>query len=152
MERAGRLDISFNAVGVPDTKIVGVPLVELDLEQFALPISTYATTYFLTARLAARRMVANGSGLIMTVTALHSRTGLPLVGGYGPAQAVKESLTRSFSPSSPHRAFAWSVRDRKACPRRARSSEPSSLAPRQRERPGKGGKSCWQAGPTRDGS
>ena len=76
---------------------MGVPLVELDLEQFALPITTYATSYFLTARLAARRMVANGSGVIMTVTALHSRTGLPLVGGYGPAQAAKESLTRSLS-------------------------------------------------------
>jgi NAD(P)-dependent dehydrogenase (short-subunit alcohol dehydrogenase family) len=97
IDRAGRVDISFNAVGIPDTKIVGVPLVELDLEQFALPITTYATSYFLTARLAARRMVANGSGVIMTVTALHSRTGLPLVGGYGPAQAVKESLTRSLS-------------------------------------------------------
>ena len=97
IDRAGRVDISFNAIGIPDTKIVGVPLVELDLEQFALPITTYATSYFLTARLAARRMVANGSGVIMTVTALHSRTGLPLVGGYGPAQAVKESLTRSLS-------------------------------------------------------
>jgi len=97
IDRAGRVDISFNAVGIPDTKIVGVPLVELDLEQFSLPITTYATSYFLTARLAARRMVANGSGVIMTVTALHSRTGLPLVGGYGPAQAVKESLTRSLS-------------------------------------------------------
>jgi NAD(P)-dependent dehydrogenase (short-subunit alcohol dehydrogenase family) len=97
VDRAGRLDISFNAVGIPATKIVGVPLVELDLEQFTLPITTYATSYFLTARLAARRMVANGSGVIMTVTALHSRTGLPLVGGYGPAQSVKESLTRSLS-------------------------------------------------------
>ena len=100
---AGRLDISFNAVGIPDTRLVGVPLVELDLEQFCLPITTYATSYFLTARLAARRMVANGSGVIMTVTALHSRTGLPLVGGYGPAQAIKESLTRSLSAElAPH--------------------------------------------------
>lgn len=95
--RAGRVDISFNAIGIPDTKIVGVPLVDLELDQFTLPITTYATSYFLTARLAARRMLANGSGVIMTVTALHSRTGLPLVGGYGPAQAVKESLTRSLS-------------------------------------------------------
>ena len=94
---AGRIDISFKAVGIPDTKLVGLPLLELDLEQFCLPITTYATSYFLTARLAARRMVANGSGVIMTVTALHSRTGLALVGGYGPAQAVKESLTRSLS-------------------------------------------------------
>jgi NAD(P)-dependent dehydrogenase (short-subunit alcohol dehydrogenase family) len=97
IDRAGRVDISFNAVGIPDTTIVGVPLVELDLAQFALPITTYATSYFLTARLAARQMIANGSGVIMTVTALHSRTGLPLVGGYGPAQAAKESLTRSLS-------------------------------------------------------
>jgi NAD(P)-dependent dehydrogenase (short-subunit alcohol dehydrogenase family) len=42
-------------------------------------------------------MVPNGSGVIMTVTALHSRTGIPLVGGYGPAQAAKEALTRDLS-------------------------------------------------------
>jgi NAD(P)-dependent dehydrogenase (short-subunit alcohol dehydrogenase family) len=97
VDRAGRVDISFNAVGIPNAKIVGVPLVELDAEQFSLPITTYATSYFLTARLAARRMVANKSGVIMTVTALHSRTGLPLVGGYGPAMAAKEALTRDLS-------------------------------------------------------
>src|SRR5262245_52896094 len=85
IDAAGRVDISFNAVGIPNTKIVGVPLVDLDVEQFSLPITSYTTSYFLTARLAARRMIANKSGVIMTVTALHSRTGLPLVGGYGPA-------------------------------------------------------------------
>jgi NAD(P)-dependent dehydrogenase (short-subunit alcohol dehydrogenase family) len=101
--KAGRVDISFNAVGIPDAKIVGVPLVELDLEQFALPITSYATSYFLTARLAARRMVANKSGVIMTVTATHSREGISLVGGYGPAQAVKESITRDLSAElAPH--------------------------------------------------
>jgi hypothetical protein len=36
----------------------GVPLVDLDAERFSMPIMTYATSYFLTARLAARRMVA----------------------------------------------------------------------------------------------
>ena len=95
--KAGRVDISFNAVGIPNTKIVGLPLVELDVEQFSLPITAYTTSYFLTARLAARRMVANKSGVIMTVTALHSRIGIPLVGGYGPAQAAKEALTRALS-------------------------------------------------------
>jgi NAD(P)-dependent dehydrogenase (short-subunit alcohol dehydrogenase family) len=97
MEVAGRVDISFNAVGIPNANIVGVPLVELDAERFSLAISTYLTSYFLTARLAARRMVPKGSGVIMTVTALHSRTGIPLVGGYGPAQAAKEALTRELS-------------------------------------------------------
>jgi NAD(P)-dependent dehydrogenase (short-subunit alcohol dehydrogenase family) len=33
----------------------------------------------------------------MTVTTLHSRTGIPQVGGYGPAQAAKEALTRGLS-------------------------------------------------------
>ena len=33
----------------------------------------------------------------MTVTALHSRTGIPLVGRYGPAMAAKEALTRDQS-------------------------------------------------------
>jgi NAD(P)-dependent dehydrogenase (short-subunit alcohol dehydrogenase family) len=97
IDKAGRIDISFNAVGIPDTRIVGVPLVDLDAQQFALPITTYAKSYFLTARLAARRMVANKSGVIMTVTALPSRTGTPLNGGYGPAQAAKEALTRELS-------------------------------------------------------
>jgi NAD(P)-dependent dehydrogenase (short-subunit alcohol dehydrogenase family) len=97
IDTAGRVDISFNAVGIPDTNILGVPLVELDLEQFSLPIATYATSYFLTARLAARHMVPRKSGVIMRVTALHSRTGIPLVGGYGPAMAAMEALTRGLS-------------------------------------------------------
>ena len=33
----------------------------------------------------------------MTVTAIPSRTGFPLQGGYGPAQAAKEALTRALS-------------------------------------------------------
>jgi len=93
-DQTGRVDISFNAVG---TKLVYVPLVELDLERFSLPITTHTRSYFLTARLAARHMIPKKSGVIMTVTALHSRTGIPLVGGFGPAQAAKEALTRDLS-------------------------------------------------------
>jgi NAD(P)-dependent dehydrogenase (short-subunit alcohol dehydrogenase family) len=97
IDQAGRVDISLNAVGIPDTEILGVPLVALDVERFSLPIATYTRSYFLTARLAARHMVPNSSGVIMTVTTLHSRTGIPLVGGYGPAMAAKEALTRALS-------------------------------------------------------
>jgi NAD(P)-dependent dehydrogenase (short-subunit alcohol dehydrogenase family) len=97
IDEAGRVDISFNAVGIPDEKILGVPLVEIDAEQFSLAIASYTRSYFLTARLAARRMVQNKSGVIMTVTALPSRTGTRLNGGYGSAQAAKEALTRDLS-------------------------------------------------------
>jgi len=103
IDAAGRVDISFNAIGIPDTDIVGVPLVDLDARQFALPIATYATSYFLTARLAARHMVPNRSGVIMRVTALLARTGTPLIGGYGPAMAAVDALTRGLSAElAPH--------------------------------------------------
>jgi NAD(P)-dependent dehydrogenase (short-subunit alcohol dehydrogenase family) len=103
IDTAGRIDISFNAVGIANARIVGVPLAELEAERFALAVTTYVTSYFLTARLAARRMIPNGSGVVMTVTALHSRTGIPMVGGYGPAQAAKEALTRQLSAElAPH--------------------------------------------------
>jgi len=97
IDEAGRVDISFNAVGIPNKKILGVPLVEMDVKQFSLPITAYATSYFLTARLAARHMIPNKSGVIMTVTALPSRMGSRLNGGYGPAQAAKEAMTRDLS-------------------------------------------------------
>jgi NAD(P)-dependent dehydrogenase (short-subunit alcohol dehydrogenase family) len=103
IDQAGRVDISFDAVGIPATKLLGVPLVELGLGEFSLPIATYATSYFLIARLAARRMVANRSGVIMTVTTLQSRTGFPTAGGFGPAMAAKEALTRELSAElAPH--------------------------------------------------
>ena len=103
VEEAGRVDISFNAVGIPNAGILGIPLVDLDVERFFVPITSSVRSYFLTARLAARRMVANRSGVIMTVTATHAREGLPLVGGYGPAQAAKEALTRDLSAElAPH--------------------------------------------------
>ncbi len=95
--KAGSVDISFNAISIPDAKILGVPLVKLDVEQFSLPITAYTTSYFLTARLAARHMIPNKSGVIMTVTALPSRMGSRLNGGYGPAQAAKEAHTRDLS-------------------------------------------------------
>ena len=95
-DKAGRVDISFNAIGIPNPKL-RMPLVELDVEQFSLPIATYTRSYFLTARLTARRMVANRSGVIMTVTSTPSRTGTPFVGGGGPAMAAVEALTRDLS-------------------------------------------------------
>jgi NAD(P)-dependent dehydrogenase (short-subunit alcohol dehydrogenase family) len=97
VEKAGHVDISFNAVGFPDAAIVGVPLAELDAERFSNAVAAYTTSYFLTARLAARRMVGNGGGVIMTVSALPARMGSRLNGGYGTALAGKEALTRDLS-------------------------------------------------------
>ena len=101
--KTGGIDISFNAVGIPNTTLQGVPLVDLAVEQFCLPIATYARVNFLTARLAARRMVAKRAGVILTVTPVVARAGIPLIGGFAPAMSVVEQLTRGLSAElAPH--------------------------------------------------
>jgi NAD(P)-dependent dehydrogenase (short-subunit alcohol dehydrogenase family) len=103
LDKAGRVDISFNAIGIPDPKILGVPLADLDTETFSLPITAYTRSYFLTAHLAAAHMIPKKSGVIMTVTALPARMGTQNNGGYGPAMAAKEALTRDLSAElAPH--------------------------------------------------
>ncbi|HWW88333.1 MAG TPA: SDR family oxidoreductase [Vicinamibacterales bacterium] len=97
VDKTGCLDISFNAVGFPDANILGIPFEKLDLERFSLPIAAYTTTYLLTARAAAKYMLPKKSGVIMTVSALPARQGFAMNGGYGPAQAAKEQLTRDLS-------------------------------------------------------
>jgi hypothetical protein len=133
IDKADRVDISFNAVGIPGTKILGVPLVELDVEYFSLPITAYTTSYFLIGRLAARRMVANKSGVIMTATTQHSRIGIPLSGGYGPAMAAEEDSLDCYPPSSHPMAFGWLVCDHRPYQRQPRSRKHSRFAPRYRE-------------------
>src|SRR5262245_31023107 len=49
----GRIDISFNAIGIPQRGIQGIPLVDLSAESFSLPIATYTLAQFVTARAAA---------------------------------------------------------------------------------------------------
>ena len=101
--RAGRIDVSFNAVGIPvdlvaEKGMQGVPLTELPLEVFSAPIATYTQTNFLTARAAARRMLESKSGgVILMHTPEPARVGGPLLGGMAPAWAAMESLARSFS-------------------------------------------------------
>jgi NAD(P)-dependent dehydrogenase (short-subunit alcohol dehydrogenase family) len=103
LDKEGRVDISFNAIGLPDPETGGTPLAELDIERFSLPITTYTRSYFLTAHLAAAHMIPKKSGVIMTVTALPARMGTQNNGGYGPAMAAKEALTRDLSAElAPH--------------------------------------------------
>jgi NAD(P)-dependent dehydrogenase (short-subunit alcohol dehydrogenase family) len=101
--RAGAIDISFCAIGISSALPQKAPLLELSAEHFALPITTYTQANFLTARHAARRMVARRSGVILTITATPSRMAFPNVGGNAPAFAAVVALTRSLSAElAPH--------------------------------------------------
>ncbi len=96
-EKAGGIDISFNAIGIPQEGIQGLPLSGLPVESFVLPITAYTRSHFLTARAAAKRMVKKGSGVILMHTPEPARVGAPLVGGMGPAWAGMEALCRGLS-------------------------------------------------------
>jgi 3-oxoacyl-[acyl-carrier protein] reductase len=62
--RAGSVDVSFNLISYGDVQ--GTPLAEMDLEDFERPVVNAVRTQFLTARAAARHMIRQGSGAILT--------------------------------------------------------------------------------------
>lgn len=95
--RTGKIDISFNAVGLRNTTLQGVPLLELDVKQFMAPIASHVQSNFLTARVAGRFMVNQGFGVIMTVTSIPSRVAIPRMGGVAVAMAAEEALIRDLS-------------------------------------------------------
>lgn len=94
---AGSLDISFNATSLPQTGIQGTRIADLSPEGFDLAMTTYPKANFLTARAAARRMVGQGCGVILTITASPSATAVPLMGGMAPAWAAIEALCRGLA-------------------------------------------------------
>jgi NAD(P)-dependent dehydrogenase (short-subunit alcohol dehydrogenase family) len=109
--QAGSLDISFNAISVAQEGIQGTPLAELTLERFVLPIHTYMGSHFLTTRAAARRMLPQRSGVILTLTATPARMAAPLTGGMAPTWAGIEALTRALSAElAPHGIRALCLR------------------------------------------
>jgi NAD(P)-dependent dehydrogenase (short-subunit alcohol dehydrogenase family) len=95
--KAGRVDISFNALGIPQQGIQGAPLTDLSVASFMLPLASYMTSHFLTTRAALRHMVDKGTGVILMHTPSPARLGAPLVGGMGPAWAAMEGFSRAIS-------------------------------------------------------
>ena len=72
-DAVGRIDVSFNLIG--HRQFFGTPLVEMSLADVELPVTTALRTFYLTSRAAARRMIPQKSGVILTF------------GGYGPPAA-----------------------------------------------------------------
>jgi NAD(P)-dependent dehydrogenase (short-subunit alcohol dehydrogenase family) len=97
VEKAGAVDVSFNAIGIPQQGIQGIPLTELTVDSFMLPVTTYSRAHFVTAGAAARRMTTQKSGVILLHTPEAARAGTRLVGGMAPTWSALESLTRSLS-------------------------------------------------------
>ncbi|MDQ0600706.1 NAD(P)-dependent dehydrogenase (short-subunit alcohol dehydrogenase family) [Streptomyces canus] len=94
VERAGRIDISLNLV--PRGDFQGVPLTEMSVEDYTRPVVQGIACQFVTARAAARRMTAQGSGVILSLDS-GSANGSPMMGGTAAADGAIDALIRQLA-------------------------------------------------------
>jgi 3-oxoacyl-[acyl-carrier protein] reductase len=109
VRRMGRLDISFNAIGLKDRQ--NVPLIEMDLADFVRPVRIAMETQFITATAAGRMMKSQNSGVILSLTATPGGIGYANVGGFGPACCAIEGFSRDLaSELGPYRVRVVNIR------------------------------------------
>ena len=95
VQKAGTVDISFNAVGVD--VIQSIPLTDLAPDDFVRPITLTMQTLFLTVVAAGRVMMKQGSGVILSLTATPGGIGYPYTAGFAPACCAVESFSRTLA-------------------------------------------------------
>jgi 3-oxoacyl-[acyl-carrier protein] reductase len=93
--RGGSFDVSFNAIEIP--AVQGPPMTDLSLDDFMKPVVAAARTHFVTGTAAARRMTAQGSGVIVTLSSTAAREARHSTGGFGMACASIEAFTRTLA-------------------------------------------------------
>lgn len=91
-ERAGRIDIALNAVGI--AHVQGKPFMELSLAEYELPIAQYVRTNFITAQAVARHMVKQRSGVLLMLSTPGSRMSGSGFLGYGVTCGAIETFSR----------------------------------------------------------
>jgi 3-oxoacyl-[acyl-carrier protein] reductase len=92
---AGTVDISYNAI---DLQVVqNIPLVDIKPADFVRPVTIAMQTQFLTATAAAKMMMKQGSGVILSLTATPGGIGYPFTGGFAPACCAIESFSRNLA-------------------------------------------------------
>ena len=94
---AGSIDISFNLIDVRD--IQGTPLAEMTWEDFDQPVTTALRSTFLTARAAARQMIRQRTGVILTFGGGGARNPVRhySIGGFIVALAAVDTLRRQLA-------------------------------------------------------
>ncbi len=103
-KRVESIDIVFNAVG-PLAKEYGngKHAVDLEIEEFMVPVTTILKSQFITARAGARHMVKQHSGVIIFLTGSPARghvEGATAIGStFGAIETLMENLAFEISPS-----------------------------------------------------
>jgi NAD(P)-dependent dehydrogenase (short-subunit alcohol dehydrogenase family) len=92
--QAGSIDVSVNLITRNDRQ--GTPVVEMSVADYTAPVTTGLTTNVITARAAGRRMVEQGSGVILALNS-GSAHASPNMGGTCPADAAIDTLIRALA-------------------------------------------------------
>jgi NAD(P)-dependent dehydrogenase (short-subunit alcohol dehydrogenase family) len=92
VERTGRIDVSLNLIQRGDVQ--GVPLVHMSADDLLRAVDNGLRSSFLTARAAARRMIDQGSGVVLHLNSASGDGAMPGMGSTGPADAATESFMR----------------------------------------------------------
>lgn len=90
--RFGSVDVSFNLINRGDVQ--GTPLVDMTTDNLLRAVTTGLQTNFVTARAAARQMIAQGSGVILHLNSASGAGAMPGMGSTGPADAATETFMR----------------------------------------------------------
>lgn len=95
IQQAGTVDISFNLI---DLQVVqNKPLVDIPVTDFVRPVTIAMQSHFITTTAAARIMMKQGSGVILSLTATPGGIGYPFTGGFAPACAALEGFSRNLA-------------------------------------------------------
>jgi len=90
----GRIDVVVNCAGLA----IGLsPVTDLTLRDWQVNIDVMATGAFLVAREAARRMIPQNAGRIITIASQAGKTGMPLLAAYSAAKFAVVGLTQSMA-------------------------------------------------------
>jgi NAD(P)-dependent dehydrogenase (short-subunit alcohol dehydrogenase family) len=92
VSRTGSVDVSFNLINRGDVQ--GTPLVQMTADDLLRAVAGGLRSSFLTARAAARRMVEQGSGVILHLNSASGAGAMPGMGSTGPADAATEAFMR----------------------------------------------------------
>jgi NAD(P)-dependent dehydrogenase (short-subunit alcohol dehydrogenase family) len=94
VSQAGSIDVSFNLVTRGDVQ--GIALVEMTTDDLLRAVVNGLRSNFITARAAARRMIEQGSGVILALDS-GSAHGSPMLGSTGPADAATDTFIRNLA-------------------------------------------------------
>jgi NAD(P)-dependent dehydrogenase (short-subunit alcohol dehydrogenase family) len=102
--KAGGIDIEFNAVGPYPTEYGnGKHAVDLSVDEYMVPLETIVKPRFITARVAARQMIKQRSGVIIGLTGSpargHIAGGTAIGTAFGAIETFLENLAFELGPN-----------------------------------------------------